>query len=160
MSDNFLRFVPTDPEVLPDPASTAGARDMVAERLSRADAVEVGRFNSVQFIDCGGNFESVRCPSCRADLLPDGVWTRLMDQAWDSGMSRRSFTLACCGARHALEELDYCWPVAFGRFSIDVRNPDVAWFHPDRELGYEERELLSDLSSRLGTEVTAIWQHI
>ena len=72
MSDNFLRFVPTDPEVLPDLASTAGARDMVAERLPRADAVEVGRFNSVEFIDCGGNFESVRCRRAEPICCPTG----------------------------------------------------------------------------------------
>jgi len=160
MSDNFLRFVATDPEALPGSARTARARDIVAERLPRADVVEVGRFSSVNFIDCGGNLESARCPSCGADLLSDGTWTRLLEQAWESGMSRRSFTLACCGAGHALEELDYCWPVAFGRFSIDARNPGVDWFHPDRELGYEARELLSELASTLDTEVTAIWQHI
>lgn len=160
MSDDFLRFVATDPEVLPEPARTDRARDAVLARLPRADTVEVGRFDSVRFIDCGGNFESVQCPSCRADLLSDGAWTRYMDQAWDSGMTQRSFTLACCAAIHPLEELDYRWPVAFGRFSIDARNPGVDWFHPDRELGSEAREILSDLSSILGTEMTAIWQHI
>ena len=160
MSDNFLRFVATDPEVLPGPARTARARDIVAERLPRADVVEVGRFSSVNFIDCGGNLESARCPSCEADLLSDGAWTRYMDQAWESGMSQRRFTLDCCSGNLALEELDYRWPVAFGRFSIDARNPGVDWFHPDRELASEARELLSELSSTLDIEVTAIWQHI
>lgn len=160
MSDNFLRLVTTDPEALPQPGRIEKARDVVAKRLPGAEAVEVHRFDSVHFIDCGGNFESVLCPSCGADLLSDGVWTRLMDQAWESGMSQRRFALACCSTSYALEELDYRWPVAFGRFSIDARNPDVDWFHPDREDGNEAREFLAELSLTVGAEMKAIWQHL
>ncbi|MGB5433146.1 MAG: hypothetical protein WBO21_09055, partial [Acidimicrobiia bacterium] len=57
---------------------------------------------------------------------------------------------------HALEEFGCPWPVAVGRFCTDARNPGVDWFDPDREVEFDARELLSELSSTLDTEKTTI----
>ena len=109
-SDDILRFVATDPEVLPKEAKTPAAQHAVAACFPAA-TVAVERYGHVAFIDNGANLESVRCASCGADLLDDGRWTGLMDSAWSSGMTQRRFDMACCGTSLALEELDYDWPV-------------------------------------------------
>lgn len=159
MSDNTLRFVATNPEVLPEEAKTAAAQQAVAARFPAA-TVDVQRYDHVALIDNGANLESVRCASCGADLLDDGRWTRLMDIAWTSGMIQRRFDMACCGTSQTLEELDYDWPLGFGRLSIDARNPNVDWYHPGRDLGGEEQNLLQELALILGVEMRAFWQHI
>lgn len=160
MSDNILRFVGAEPDVLPDEAATDEAERLVGRAFPAADLVKVERHDGVRFIDCGSNLETVRCPSCGSDLLDDNTWTDLMGAAWESRMSRRRFELACCGSSHALEDLEYHWPVAFGRFSIDVRNPDADWFHPDRQLRERESALLADLTAALGTPIMALWSHL
>ncbi len=160
MSDNFLRFVPVNPESSPGDAETAAGIEVLVAAFPDSDVVEAESHDSVQFIDCGGNFESVRCPQCRADLLEDGSWGQMMNTARASGMAERRFDLPCCGASTALEDLAYFWPVAFGRLSLDVRNPGVRCFHSDGEPSEFENALLSKLRTALGTEVSAHWQHL
>lgn len=160
MSDNVLRFVSTQPELLPDEASTQAAATIVSRAFPVADRVEVERHDGVRFVDCGPNLESVRCPSCGAELLDGGIWGGLMETSWASGFADRQVPMGCCGATVALEDLDYYWPVAFGRFSIDVWNPDRDWFHPDGENGEAEESVLADLAAVIGTPVRAIWARI
>lgn len=160
MSDNILRFVATHPEMLPNEELTQAAARLVSRAFPAADRVEVERHDGVRFIDCGSNLESVRCSSCGTDLLEGRIWSDLMEASWASGMTDRRVSVGCCDAIVALEDLEYYWPVAFGRFSIDVWNPDADWFHPDREPGEAEAALLADLAAAIGTPVRAIWSHI
>ena len=160
MSDNILRFVASDPNVLPAEARTDEARRVVTRAFPAADPVEVERHDGVRFIDCGSNLENVLCPSCGTDLLDDMMWTDLMQAAWESGMSQRRYALPCCGSIVALEDLAYSWPVAFGRFSVNAWNPQLDWFHPDHQLGDHETALIADLAAALGTPVKAFWAHI
>jgi hypothetical protein len=160
VSENSLRFAATDPDAAPSPDELERAADTVRAAFPRAAAIEVSEWDSVRFIDNGANLEAVRCPSCDGDLLADDVWSDMMSRSYGTGFTDRTFVVKCCGATHPLEGLVYDWPVAFGRFSIDVLEPDSAAFTPGRPATPFESELLKSLQSALGTPVTALWQHI
>ncbi len=84
----------------------------------------------------------------------------LMDTALESDMCERHSVLPCCGAHVPLENLDYHWPVGFGRFSIEAWNPGVSWFRPNKELGEGETALLRELSAVIGSPSRVFWAHI
>ena len=64
-----------------------------------------------------------------------------------------SLTLAapCCGHQVSLNELNYAWPSAFGRYSLDAMNPN------ERGLSPEQSTLLANT---LGCEVREIPVHV
>ena len=160
MSESWLRFFAADADALPDSERIEKALAFVAEALPRADHIEVERYDGIRLIDCGENLTSVKCPSCRSELFPKIVSVELLATAtMHSGISDRRLDLTCCGARQNLRELLYDWPIAFGRFSIDVRDPGASWYMGVPDHKREEQALLSDLSQVLATPMRALWAH-
>jgi hypothetical protein len=124
MSDNWLRYVPCDPWF--QPSASAIARAEVLLRGLLPDAEEISAVSSAlpQFVHAGGNWDGVSCSSCGADLA--STWSALVDEQYkDGGFSLVHVNLPCCGARSSLNDLRYGWPVAFGRFVLDAKNPNV-----------------------------------
>lgn len=160
MSENSLRFAALQPDAHPSSEALERAAATVRSAFPRASAIEVREWDAIAFIDNGANLEAVRCPDCGTDLLDDGTWSDLMARAYDTRFEERTFELPCCGATHALEALVYDWPVAFGRFSIDVLEPDSPAFTPGASETPFEAELLAALGAALGTPAKAVWQHL
>ena len=150
MSDNLLRLVPKDPDILPSPDARRKAQELFTFFVPDADAVRAIVTEDVQFIDCGSNLERVLCPICQADLLPDDEWGTLMDAAYQTHFTSLSLPMPCCGAVLSLNELGYDWPAGFGRFVLEARNPCIAAFDP---------AMLSRIESILGCRLRVIWAH-
>src|SRR4051812_45821457 len=123
MSDNWLQFVPTDPEFRPSPEAAERARRLLATFVPQADEVNVEFNDSVAFYDAGGNWSGVYCPACGIDA--EAWWVAAMDAAYASAFGDLYSRAPCCGARISLNEMYYPWPVAFGRFMIEAMNPNV-----------------------------------
>jgi hypothetical protein len=160
MSENSLRFAAIQPEATAGADELERAAESVRAAFPRAAAINVAEWDSIRFIDNGANLEAVRCPSCSADLLADDVWSDTMSRSHATAFEERTFVVPCCGETHPLEGLVYNWPVAFGRFHIDVREPDSPAFTPGRPDTPFESDLLESLHQALGTRVTTVWQHI
>jgi hypothetical protein len=159
---SIVQFIAADPDgLLPPAAQVKAALEILSRRFPIATDISVTEHDTVVLIDCGEDLMTVRCPSCGADLLEDRRWQQMMDSAWEAGMRHRSFDLPCCGVNHALEDLAYDWPMGFGRFSLDVWDPDVTWFLPDgRGDATQARAILKELGTTLGVEMQAIWRHL
>ncbi len=160
MSENTLRFASAHPDDSPSRRALDRAATLLVAAFPRAQTIELVEHGEVRFVDNGANLERVRCPTCGADLLENDAWPDAMSEAHATSFEDRSFETVCCGARHSLEELDYHWPVAFSRFSIDVREPDAAVFIPGEPPTAFEADLLAQLRSTLGGPVVAVWQRI
>jgi hypothetical protein len=117
MSENWIYLIPEDPTFAPDVARQLRARDRFAEIAPRADEVSISVTEAVEFVNCAGNFERVRCPSCGSVL---GRWWQDRmdedDQGRDDGFKLASYATPCCGATCTLHELVYDWPQGFARF--------------------------------------------
>jgi len=150
MSDNWIALIPEDPRLIPDQTRRERARDRFAEIAPDADEIEIKVSETIQFFDCGCNFERVLCPACRLEI-PTAWWQARMDEDYGDGFKLASYSTPCCGARCTLHELVYEWPQGFGRFALDAMNPNI---------GALEDRYKAEFEEILGTKLRVIYQHI
>ena len=122
MSDALLRFVPQDPAYVPSSDAAQKAKALLASFLPDAEAIENEVHPTIVFVDPGENWSGVSCPACSADAEP--WWSDAMSSAHESGFTSLVIDAPCCGSSVSLNNLNYVWPVAFGRFVIQALNPN------------------------------------
>ena len=150
MSDNWLLFIPADPNVLP---ARAGA-DKEVELLKRfapgaGDDVRARFSDKAEFQDCGANWSGVKCQKCGEDV--QAWWVNATDNAHKSGFADLRVTTPCCGHPTSLNDLNYVWPAGLARFVLDAKNPNIR-----QTTAEQDREL----SEALGLELRKIWRHL
>ena len=151
MSDDFLVFVPKNPDFVPSSEAQARAIQCVRSMFPVAELVESEQTARVQFHDCAGNFESVFCPHCQAPLSLQW-WEATMNHDFqDDGFQMATYTLPCCQNVSNLNELQYDWPQAFGKFSMTARNAGVVEI-PD--------SLVAAIETALCCSVTVVRRHL
>jgi hypothetical protein len=74
-----------------------------------------------------------------------------MDEDYDDGFKLACYTTPCCSAASTLRELVYEWPQTFGRFALDVMNPNIGMF---------DDKYKRELEEILGTKLMVVYQHI
>lgn len=122
MSDNFLRYVPADPNFQPTEEAAGRAVEVLRAIVPGAKFV-VARFtDSVKFVDAGSNWEGVSCPACGGDAEP--WWGEAMSEAAERQFEFMAVRAGCCGVLVSLNELRYRWPVGFSRFVLEAANPN------------------------------------
>lgn len=121
MSDDWLFVIPSDPEYVPIPATQQMAFALFSSFVGKADDLAFRETSAVEFIDPGGNFESVTCPACGADLSE--WWQQAAEAAYANEFSDLTVEVPCCGAQGSLNDLIYSWPAGFARFRLQARNP-------------------------------------
>jgi hypothetical protein len=149
MSDNWLRFIPTDPEFLPTQAAAAKAQALLASIVPQSTEVTVQFTEHVEFMDQGANFESVACPRCEANA--ESWWGDAMSEQYKTRFSNLRVTAPCCGATVSLNELNYKWPCGFSRFVLEAMNPNVRDIAPDQ---------VAELEETLGCPLRVFWRHL
>ena len=148
MSINYLRFIPTDPEYDPPLAADQQAKQILASFTPKSVEITIDRYDTIQFIDAGSNWEPIHCPECGA-ILGDEAWGKLVDLAYATQFANLSVTMPCCGTVSSLNNLCYGWPVGFARFVLQARNPDA-------DVSQEHVYLLESV---LGCHLRMIWAH-
>lgn len=136
MSDHVLRLVPKEIQFQPELASARSAQTLVRSFFPEAREVHFSYYDAVSFIDAGENWEGVRCPACGADA--ESWWGDSMSTAAEAEFASLATQAPCCGASVQLSELSYAWPVAFGRFVMEVLNPNATSLTPERSAKLSE----------------------
>lgn len=151
MSDDFIRFVPRDPNHVPSSEAQRRATELVRALLPNAHEVKSEQSARIQFFDCGSNFERVSCPHCHAELSLDW-WREAMGEGdGGGGFDLAPLKLPCCRHTSDLNELLYDWPQAFGRFAVTVLNPGVVEV---------PASLLAAIEASLDCAVITVRQHL
>jgi hypothetical protein len=120
MSDTYTSVIPIDPLAVPDPSRREAVAALLRDLRPEADAIEIEVSDAPIFFDCGGNFGSVACPLCAADL--EAWWGDAMD-AWADGDRRDlATTTPCCAKTVSLNDLVYDFPQGFARVGITVKS--------------------------------------
>lgn len=122
MSEFTLKLIPATPEGCFDNAGAARALTFLQTALRPAEAGRE-RWKHTVFVDCGGNLEEIRCPSCGA-LLEFDWWGEAMDAASETGFARLSVTAPCCGENISLNALRYHFPCGFAMEMLWLRDPE------------------------------------
>ena len=151
MSDRTTSFIPVDPRYVPEVRAQASAADTLREFAPKADEVWTDSAEGVVFRDCGGNFESVRCPQCSAEITTE-VWHGWMDADFSEpdGLRLDPLVLDCCGSSTTLNGLVYDWPQGFSRYMLSVRNGGLE--HP--------QAVMPELEQILGCKLRMIRQKL
>ena len=148
MSVDYLRFIPTDPAYNPPLAGEQQARQLLASFVSKSAEITSDRYDTIQFVDAGSNWEPVHCPFCET-ILGNEAWGNLVDQAYETQFANLDAMMPCCGRIASLNDLHYGWPVGFARFILQVREPDA-------DVNEKQLSLLADV---LGCHIRKIWAH-
>lgn len=149
MSTVVVSFVPLRPdfEVATELVSKIEAH--LSERYAGAREIQVNRaYEKPFFIDAGENHESIRCPSCGAEISA-ADWQDSMNACWDEscrGFDLKPFRFQCCGNECTPDRLRYSPYQGFAKASFEVTDPTID--------DHEETEMF--VAETLGTEVRTI----
>jgi hypothetical protein len=148
VSDTFLRLIPAEPTLVPSATAREKAQDALVRALPSADDVLAQVTQDVRFVDCGSNFETVRCPRCGTDL--GEWWTLAMEAGHEQQFRDLRATTPCCGLHTSLNDLIYSLPMGFARFTLEALNPGIGSL-PER--------VQRRLEEILGSKLRVIWAH-
>lgn len=121
MSDHWLRYVPQDPRYRPTDQQARAAEELLASFLPESDDVRSEFQEHTVFFDPGSNWSGVLCSSCGADA--ESWWSDAMRSAAAANFTDLTRVAACCGTLVSLNNLNYAWPCAFGRYALAAKNP-------------------------------------
>lgn len=150
MSNSWLRIIPRDPMYVPPAAVREQACTVLKSLLPEAEDVQAIVHDGIVFIDPGGNFEEVRCPSCESGLGTDW-WQEAIHASERNGFGDLGVVVPCCRSRTSLNELDYRWPAGFARFVLEASEPNSGFLDAravvrlEAVLGQPVRQILTRL---------------
>lgn len=147
-----VQFVPCDPHFTPGTIGISAAGLYLKQAVPNATQVEAMARDGIDVFFPGDNLTACSCPSCKSEI-PAGVWQTILGADYDeaSGFMLLRQQMPCCGDRLAVNELVFDWPVAFGKFALQITNPQFDTSNQD-----EARRLAKDLSPILGCELIAV----
>ena len=148
MSVDYLRLIPTDPTYDPPLTKDQQAEQLLAVFVPKSTEITSHRYERIQFVDAGSNWEAIHCPECGA-IVEDDAWKAFVDQASVTHFIHLSLVMPCCGTIASLNDLHYGWPVGFARFVLQARDPD----------GQLKKEQLRLLEGVLECRLRTIWAH-
>ncbi|WP_409311018.1 hypothetical protein [Pectobacterium sp. B1J-3] len=122
MSDYIVRYFPADRFFQPS-QQIADKAALFLEAVLGAP-VTYDLYDKMAFIDGGETFGDIHCPQCGKKLDVEW-WSDEMSESYEkSHFHRLDITTPCCGVNTTLDQLNYEFPVSFGRFLLNVENPD------------------------------------
>lgn len=124
MTDDYLQYIPVDPERRPKAKASERALALLAAFLPRAQDISAERFETTQIFHPCENWAGVACPGCGvADEALEDWWMDAVRDAGDQDFADLAVTMPCCGAATSLDALTYAAPTAFGRYLLQAQNP-------------------------------------
>jgi hypothetical protein len=151
MADHWIILIPRDPHYMPEANRRARALARFQQLAPVADDLVVHARDNIGFFDCGGNFQGIACPSCRAEIAVEWWNERMGEDAVspnvDEGFKLNTYSTPCCTAPHTLNELVYDAPQGFARFALEAMNP---------KMGALTDENIAEFESILGTTLRVI----
>ncbi|MCA9211546.1 MAG: hypothetical protein KDB27_00650 [Planctomycetales bacterium] len=131
MSDTVFKFFPLDPRRKLGDEELSGIREfLVNENGSSIDceSIAVHDYGGIRFIDCGLNFERVRCPKCGSDF-DIAIWQDAMntDYSKENGFELLEAITCTCKFSAKLHALDYQAPCSFASMCLTVSVVSHLW---------------------------------
>jgi hypothetical protein len=150
MSDDWIALIPEEPTFVPRTERQLAARQRFCDLAPDAQEIDVKVFETVQFFDCGVNFERLLCPECGSQISIEW-WLERLDEDLSEGFKLSSYGTPCCGSSYTLHDLNHEWPQGFGRFRLRARNANIGRLTEDAK--HELEEILE-------TKLRVIYQHL
>lgn len=152
MSVTTVQFVPDDPHFTPGTVGISAAGAYLKQALPNSTQVEAMARDGIDVFFPGDNLATCACPSCQSDI-PAGVWQTILGADYDeaSGFMLLRQQMPCCGERLTVNELVFDWPLAFGKFALQLTDPEFDTSNQD-----EAKRIALALSPLLGCKLIAV----
>ena len=152
MTVTTVHFVPDDPHYTPGTPGISAAGAYLKENYPASPRVEALARNGVDLFFPGDNLMACACPSCKTDI-PVGVWQTILaaDYDDDNGFMLLRQQMPCCGERLTVNELVFDWPLAFGKFALQITDPEFDTSKQD-----DAKRIAGELSPILGCNLIAV----
>jgi hypothetical protein len=123
MSDYIFKIIPEYSTYVPEPQLQEKGKAYLKSILGKDSGISMFTTENIEFIDCGQNLESVKCPFCNQELDMDW-WGNEMDRAFNCRFEDSNIPLPCCGEISELNNLIYIEQCGFAKFVIEILNPE------------------------------------
>lgn len=123
MADIITRIIPVKYDYIADETKIKAATAYIKEIIPDC-RIGVEVFETIQFVDCGGELEEIKCPNCGKSISFDW-WGEVMETAAEKEFSDLSVKLPCCGGDSSLNDLEYHLPCGYARMEITIMNPET-----------------------------------
>jgi hypothetical protein len=160
VSDNYLRIIPTDPNLIPPETVADQMVPLLGPAFPDADDVVAESHGHPVFVDQGSNLEAILCPACGTRLLfypaadAEAVWDwwyELTDALGEGDAAQAETTMPCCQAVVPFSDLQFDWPAGVASFEISIMTPGAS--------DPPSSELQQRLEALLGCQVKYVWAH-
>ncbi|WP_242206728.1 hypothetical protein [Aestuariivivens insulae] len=148
-SGDYLKIIPSDPNFEP----TKEQQKIIINHLAKEypnNEIKSTLSKNVEFIDSGGNFDSVKCNLCGKNIEIED-WQNDMDRAYQNSFSNLTFQTLCCQKETSLNELEYNMPCGFSKYQIEIINPGIE--------NIEQIGLIKNIESIIDKKIKLIWAH-
>ena len=117
-----LKFVPTEPDQKFDADIAKSILKLLIGYYPNC-TITAEIKNQFEFVDCGSNFEKVRCNHCDKNLEMD-YWLELMNKAYETKFQDLKFETKCCQNLSNLNDLNYHFECGFAKSIFQVEDPE------------------------------------
>jgi hypothetical protein len=125
MSDNYVIVIPDLPNFVPNQINQSKGISYFRSIAPLETDIKTLVNNQIHFIDCGENFENIKCPFCSTNISIE-TWQSWMGMDFDGkGFILNWHKMPCCAANLTLHELNYSFPQGFARFQLIAMNPNI-----------------------------------
>lgn len=153
MSDNVLKLIPRNKNLIPSELLLESAVELLHTLLPNGEMWDSQVYKNVQFIDQGTNFEGIICPLCKKRTDIDDVadwWSEICEKSEANGWEF-IITTPCCNSEIILTDLLFDWDGGFAKYELTIWNPNV--------LKPLDGYILRQMEQHLGCELKEIWAH-
>ena len=147
ISSSVLKIISTNPSYVPEKKQLDDIKVFLA-KLYKTENTEYVLTEAVEFVDQGGNFESVTCNLCGHNINIES-WQNELDKASEKHFTDLIFITPCCKRKTSLNDLIYKSPAGFAKFVINISDPK-------KELTETELKKLQNIA---GTKLRVVWAH-
>ena len=148
MSDYILKIIPADPYVKISEDVLCEVKEYLYKNTD-CERIDTSISLYPDFIDCGGNLESISCPEC-GTIIDFDWWGNAVDKASNEHFSDLSVKMPCCGTKISLNDLNYDMKCGFASCEICIMNP----------YRLLEDDVINEIQRKLGTEIVLIHSNI
>lgn len=116
----ILKIIPRNPDYTVSQGQLLEIEKYLTKNFPAKD-IRVKQYDTIQFIDCGENFERVICGNCW-DTVDIDLWQNWMTKSYETGFKDRTINMQCCVDTSSLDKLIYEQAQGFAKLIIQIDN--------------------------------------
>lgn len=148
-SSDYLKIIPSDPNFEPTKEQQRAVVNHLAKKYPNNE-IKSTLSKKVEFIDSGGNFDSIKCNFCGKKIETEN-WQDAMDKAYQNSFNNLTFRTLCCDKVTSLNDLEYNMPSGFSKYQIEIVNPEIE--------SIKNEDLFKNIESIIGKNIRLIWAY-